>query len=71
MKKILMRMLTLFFGLMLCTCVPMNVSATALEQELPELSEADTDHDSEISLTSDDQEPELSAAAENSRTGAM
>lgn len=70
MKKILMRMLTLFFGLMLCTCVPMNVSATALEQELPELSEADTDHDSEISLASDDQEPELSAAAENSRTGA-
>lgn len=65
MKKKLKGMLMFFLGLMLFTCVPMNVSATVLEQETAEESESESDYDSEISLTSDEQEPEMSRAAGN------
>lgn len=65
MQKKLKGLLTLFFGLILCTCIPMKVSATVLEQENLE---AGSDHDSEISLTSDEQETELTVAAANPGT---
>ncbi len=66
MEKKLKKLLMLLFGLMLCTCVPMEVSATVLDQET---TEAEMDHDSEISLTSDNDEPNLSRAAGNPNAG--
>lgn len=58
----------LFLGIMLMTCIPMQASATALEQETAETSEDESNHDSEISLTSEDQETEMSRAVGNSGT---
>lgn len=71
MKKKLKRMCMLFLGIMLMICIPMQASATALEQETAETSEDESNHDSEISLTSEEQEPEFSRAAEDSRGGQM
>lgn len=69
MKKKWKGLLALFFGFVLCTCIPMNVSATVLEQENTGAEEPVEDHDSEIALTAEDQEPDVSRAAVNSRSG--
>lgn len=68
MKKKLKRMCMLFLGIMLMICIPMQASATALEQETAETSEDESNHDSEISLTSEDQETEMSRAVGNPGT---
>lgn len=77
MKTKLKRLAVLFFGFMLCLCIPMNASAVAFNQENAEnakaaesVEPAETegtagDHDSEIALTADDQELDVSRAAAN------
>lgn len=71
MKKKFKSMCMLFLGIMLMTWIPMQASASVLDQETAETSEDGPNHDSEISLTSEEQEPEFSRAAEDSRGGQM
>lgn len=68
MKKKFKRMCMLFLGIMLMTWIPMQASASVLEQETAETSEDGPNHDSEISLTSEDQETEMSRAVGNPGT---